>query len=193
MTTERALAQRIFRTWRITNHCREQMAERGIAPTELIDCLVAHEPAYRVQDQPDSFVIWNDHIGVVYKETIELETGNDIKLVITVLLNGSGKADWEGVASEKAQRRAVDAFDLDDMLEWALNETAPPEAKYKAPKRPKVAPVATRNAFDDMPSHMMKTVRKTLIQMGLDPDDMRPVRVVGNRIDIDPTRLKRAG
>lgn len=191
MTTQRALAQRIFKQWRITHHVQEQMAERGIAPTELIDCLIAHDPEQSVED--GSYTIWNGKIGVAYRYTVDFKTGETIKLIMTVLLAWTHKSAWESKASEMAQARSVDAYDFDEMLEWALEETAPKERTYKPKKKPAVAPVEVSNAFDGMPKHMIATVKKTLRQMGLDPEDMRPVRVIGNTIDIDPTRLKRAG
>lgn len=194
MTTQRALAQRIFKEWRITHHVQEQMAERGIAPTELIDCLIAHDPEQKVEET-GAYTIYNGKIGVVYRYTVDFKTGDTIKLIITVLLAWTHKSGWERKAAEMAKARSVDAYDLGDMLEWALNETAPKERTYKAAKKkPEVAPVVVRNLYDDVPKTMMSTARRMLRQMGLDPTDMRPVVVLGrNRIEIDPARLKRVG
>lgn len=198
VSQQSGLVRMIRAQWRMTSHGMERLADRGVATTELIDLLLSGDPVREVdvaQDGKPVYAKWNSHIGVVFLETIDYETGDRVKLILSVYLNGQGKANWEQDAVSLAgKRRSMDVIRIEDMHEWVIDKTAPTEPKYKAAKKPKVAPVVTRNVYDEVPGNMMATARRMLRQMGLDPTDMRPVVVLGpNRIEIDPTRLKRAG
>lgn len=174
----------------------ERLADRGIAVTELMDLLLSGDPEREVDKAEDGkpvYAKWNTHIGIVFMDAIDYDTGDRVKLILSVYVNGSGKAQWEQDAVLLAgRRRSMEVIRIEDMHEWAIDRTAPAEPRYKRPKKAVAAPVSVRNHYEHVPPELMKTAKMLLKAAGLDEDDMRPVVILGkNRIEVDPTRVTR--
>lgn len=191
------LVRTIKAQWRVTDHVLDRLGDRGVAATELLDLLLDRGTNDRQFDVDESgkplFCRWNDHIGIVYIHAPDWDTGDNIKLVLSVYVNGSGKDNWEKDAVTLAgKRREMQVISLDDMHDWALDQTSRGLPKRKKNVLPKVAPVVTSNRYDEVPPRLMETARLMLRASGLDENDMRPVVILGRgRIEIDPTRVKR--
>lgn len=196
MPTHRGVARKIRAQWRMTNHAIDRLADRGVAATELIDLLLAPGDERQFDTAEDGkplYCVWNHHIGVVYVMGIDYETGDSVKVILSVYLSGRGKEKWEEDALALAgRRRSMKVIQIDELLESVDDALPAPVVVRPKPLKRAPAPVVVSSVYDRVPPRLLETARMLLELNGLDKDDMRAVVVTGkNSIEVDPTRLKR--
>jgi len=172
-----------LRQWRITNHARDRLADRAIAPTELVEAML-HPKTVKANET--GIVQWGRSVGLVWDWDKDAVSGQRVKVIMTVLLSGSTSDTWEQDVIGKAQEREtfIDAEALVAEL-TAGQWTRRPKPK---PQGTVASKVIVRNIYDEVPIAMMDTARKLLKQAGFDENDLRRVKVVGrNRLEIDTT------
>jgi hypothetical protein len=160
--------------WRLSAHAEEQMSERAVAPSELVLCL--SHPDRRTPDpkreHPDLSYWWHGSMGALVNERR--------KEVVTILIDGADKADWEEAARSRRTGHQADAEALMALLrpETRVQDRKPAQRRTA---RPKVHAVETVNVLDRTTKRLYQTALK---QAGGDP---KRLRVHGpGRIEILP-------
>ena len=182
MTPEQMRVQ--LSMWKLTHHAQEQMAERGVALSELVDAIL--NPVNEHVGEDLRFVRWGKSVGVAWKPIDDDAAKKKMKLITTVYLMNSSKDTWQDEAAEKAQSRKPD-LDINTLL--AAFEVEEPRQfmalpqKFRPEKRS--GPVETRNIFDGIPPSMMAAAREMLRAAGHDPNDLSRVRRIPGKNGIE--------
>lgn len=159
--------------WRLSRHAEDQMMERAVAPSELVLCLAAPERRTPNPKTPDTSYWWHGSMGALVNEAN--------KEVVTVLIDGANKRDWEEAARDRRASHKADAEALMALLHPRprVQDRKPSEGRT-ARRKPQPV-VQTRNVLANTSSRLYRTALK---QAGGDPSRLR-VRGPG-RIEILP-------
>jgi hypothetical protein len=153
------------------------MEERKITASDVVTLLWDR---FTVDRQPQ------DEGRTLYRRgDIAIIVHEQNKTVVTVLLADEDRDSWEDAAAERAETDL--GISLSALIAIA-DEVAPlPRVPFgtRTPRRRTAAPVQVSNIYDTLPGHMLATARTLLRAHGLDPTDMRRVKLVGKRLEID--------
>jgi hypothetical protein len=164
--------------WRLSRHAEDQMAERAVAPSELVNLLmhpqfVKPSTAPTKQAQRGECNEWWGHgVGAVVNEAT--------KEVVTILVDGASNQDWQEHARKHARRRHQ--TDAEALMALVRPET---QVQDRKPAQRRTAPrakaVETRNVLDRTTKRLYDTALKAA---GGDP---RRIRVCGpGKIEVLP-------
>jgi len=178
--------------WRMTAHALDQMAERGIAPSELMGALVAPDRTSTMGVFGQ--VSWAGRVGAAWRPDIDRETGARVKVITTVYIDKSDAFTWADHVVEEAGARqaALSAEQLTTLL--GVPEPArfiTPSAKFRPEKRS--GPVKVTSVYDGIPASMLAAAKQALRDAGLDPGDLSRIRRVPGKIalEVDTDRRRR--
>jgi hypothetical protein len=158
--------------WRLSRHAEDQMAERAVAPSELVNLLMHPQLDKATPLKADCREWWGHGIGAV------VNVGT--KEVVTILVDGASNQDWQEHARKHARRRHQ--TDADALMALVRPETRVQDRK-PAQRRtaPRAKAVETRNVLDRTTKRLYDTALKAA---GGDP---RRIRVCGpGKIEVLP-------
>lgn len=145
--------------WRLTDHARDRLADRGITVEQLAEVLQRPSqnlPNPKRRQDGSRLYVGGGVVAVVNETTHE---------VITVGISGATGNDWVSFAPPAAA----------PLVESPLPVATGRVTRRSSPRRTAaVAEVASRNVLDDVHPQIAKTVRRLMRRHGL---DYRAVRV----------------
>ena len=170
--------------WTITGHARDMLAERGIAPSELVQTLL--DP-----DKIDALV--NDNPAHAERVTLYVRgkvlawVDDPDKTVITVGIQGANSLNWEAHALARAGTPEQDCLPVEDLLVAVpAKRGRRPGSKNRQREVDRNGPVEVRHVLDGVlhPS-LVETAKAMATERGVGFDKIRVLGPARFEIDLD--------